>query len=680
MNPYAHILSPVQVRGKTFKTRLLQSKCSLPPQDTATLADFYVDTARNGAAMVTVWIGSYPKKNDGPTGHEPPGMAPKLKMDDPAVRDAYRDLNGRVHALGSLTSASLQSIEPEDVNISDTPNWDEIPAHGDYNSMTYHNKPGITKAGLEEMMDSFVSACVDLSSLGFDAVTFYMSYRASILCNSLSPLLNQRTDEYGGKTNAERARLTVELFRRIREACPDLIIEVQCSGEEEEPGYTVSDWLDYCRAWEGLVDMIQVRGFDGSATHVSGVNMEEHCPPNLRFAEELKKAGIHILISPVGGFGDPADIERFLAEGKTDFVSMARQFICDPHYYEKLLAGAPVEDFVPCIRCNDCHGRHRCPGNPLSLVRGETFPDKPARVKKVAVLGGGPAGMLAAITAAGRGHDVTLYEKADRLGGQLNIACVPKFKWPLREYRDYLICQTEKSGVRVLTDAAATPERIRAGGYDAVICALGSVPKRIPVPGADAPGVWLADDAMCHEDQLGRRVVVIGGATTGRETALHLAEHGHDVTMLTRMQAALFRDFHAQRAEEDLADLDPNFHYIEHCSVQSIGDGYLTAKVKRGIPHVKLGFGGACIPGHMGFDLGEGASWPVAQFDESHATTETIRLEFDSVVVSGGRTPNAELAEQFRGCAPEFYSVGDEVKPGDIRDGAGDAYRAAMLL
>ncbi len=185
---------------------------------------------------------------------------------------------------------------------------------------------------------------------------------------------------------------------------------------------------------------------------------------------------------------------------------------------------------------------------------------------------------------------------------------------------------------------------------------------------------------MCNEEKLGHRVVVIGGATTGRETALHLAEHGHDVTMLTRTQAALFRDFHAQRAEEDLANLDPNFHYIEHCSVQEIGDGYLVANVKRGIPHVKLGFGGACIPGHMGFDLGPGESWPVAEFDESHATVETVRVEFDSVVISGGRAPNRELADSFRDSAPEFYSVGDEVKPGDIRDGAEEAYRAAMRI
>ncbi len=675
MNPYSRLLSPVTVRGKQLRNRMIQAKCSLPPR-METLSDFYVNTAKNGASMVTVWVGKHMADHD-LIGEKNMlgGILPN--MNHPEVRAAYRELNDKVHAEGALTSASLMEIEPGDLAIADVPNFYDIPAHGDYRD--YRPKPGISLEALEDLIQEFVDACVDYCELGFDAVTFYMSYRASIFCNSLSPVFNLRTDKYGGKTNAERVRLTKELFTRVREACPNLIIEVQTSAEEEAPGYTVADWIEYCKAWEGLVDIIQVRGYDGSATHVSGVNMVEHCPPNLKFAEEFKKAGVDILVSPVGGFGDPVDMENALAEGKSDLFSIARQFIADPHYYEKLLAGAPVEEIVPCIRCNDCHGRHRCPSNPLSLIEGKTYAEVPEKKKKVAVLGGGPAGMRAAITAAERGHDVTLYEKADKLGGQLNIACVPDFKWPLRSHRDYLIHKTNTCGAKVLLNTPATPEAIKAEGYDAIIITLGSEPSRIPVKGADAPHVWLADDAMQNQEKLGERVVVVGGGITGRETALHLAEHGHKVTMLTRTQAALFRDFHAQRAEEDHALLQPNFSYIEHCSTTEIGDGWLTATVKHGIPKVKLGFGGFAIKGHMGFDL-IGGGWPEAQFDESNATTEDIRLEFDSVVISGGRKTNAELAEQFKDCAPEVYVVGDVVKPGDIRDGAGVAYDVAMSL
>ena len=677
MDAYSHILSPVTVRGKTLRNRLLQAKCALMPKSLDDIPDFYIRTAKTGAAMVTVAIGSYVKAVK--TGHEVPFSVFKPDMRDETTREVFRGVIDECHANGALVSASLMNIEPNDVNISDTPNWDEIPAHGDYNSMTYFNKPGISAERLEEMLQTFVDVCVDLQKIGFDAVTFYMSYRASILCNSLSPVLNQRKDKYGGDTNAERVRLTKELFERVRAACPDLIVEVQISGEEEAPGYTVADWLEYCKAWEGLADIIQVRGFDGSATHVSGVNMERHCPPNLDFARAFKAAGIDILISPVGGFGDPEDIERFIADGETDLVSIARQFIAEPDYLKKLEAGLPSEEFTPCIRCNDCHGKHRCTVNPRTLISGKKYPERPERRKRVAVIGGGPAGMLAAYTAAERGHEVVLFEKSDKLGGQLNIAAVPDFKWPLADYRDYLIRKVYASGAKVVLGTAAAPDMIKAGGYDAVICAVGSEPKNVPVEGSDAPFVYTADRAMVSGAELGKNVVVIGGATTGRETALHLAKQGHKVTMLTRSQAALFRDFHAQRAEEDMAEQEPNFSYIEHCSVEKICDGYLIAKVKNGIPKVKLGFGGFCIPGHASFDM-DGPGWPVAVFDESNAVTEELRIEFDSVVISGGRRACADLAESFRGCAAEFYTVGDGVRPGDIRDGAGDAYDAAMSL
>lgn len=128
--------------------------------------------------------------------------------------------------------------------------------------------------------------------IGFDMVTFYVSYRGSILSCSLSPLLNQRTDQYGGPSMKDRATLTLEIFRRVREACgEDFIIEVQISGSEEAPGYTEEDFLDYCALCEGLVDIFQIRGWDGSYTHVNGHNTTPENPYNLRFAEAFKNGG-----------------------------------------------------------------------------------------------------------------------------------------------------------------------------------------------------------------------------------------------------------------------------------------------------------------------------------------------------------------------------------------------------
>jgi 2,4-dienoyl-CoA reductase-like NADH-dependent reductase (Old Yellow Enzyme family)/flavin-dependent dehydrogenase len=639
---------------------------------------FYLRMANNGAGVVTFQPGTYPGR-ELDSGRRYGGLK-LMSMLDPDVRKGFKGINDKLHAMGTLSSASLMDIEPQDVGIADIPNWDEIPRTGDY-SERLHNCPGISAERLEKMLQEFIFRSKDLYSVGFDMVTFYMSYRGSILANSLSPCYNQRTDKYGGKTMAERARLTLELFSRIKKACPGLLIEVQISGEEEPPGYTVKDWLEYCKLCEGLVDIFQVRGYDGSSTHVCGHNMKPHSPPNLRYAEAFKKAGIKALVSPVGGFGDPDDIEKFLAEGKTDLVSISRYFLVDSEYGKKVAEGRG-EDITPCLLCNGCHGRHRCAVNPKASST-ISYP-KPAKSKKVAVLGGGPGGMEAALTAAERGHKVTLFEKKGVLGGQLVSADYPGFKWPIKAYRDWMSNKIAHSNIDLRLNTEATPELLKAGGYDAIICALGSVAKNVPVPGADADFVWLADEVYGHEAELGHRVVIVGGASTARETAVYLAECGHKVTMITRTQAVFFSDLHSQRAEEDACLKNPNFSYIEHATTKEIGKGYVVCDVKLGIPHVPMGFTGFVLKGDSRIRTLDGAlegpGWPVAVFDESHVTVETRRVEFDSVVVSGGRKPNAELAESFRSVAPEFYIIGDNAKVEDIRESIYSGYDAAMRL
>lgn len=227
---YEHLLSPVKIGNVTLKNHILNSKCvSSDAMEPELAGPFYEHLARNGAATVTMGVGAYPDCEGNYS-----KMAP-CHMDDPKVQQQYREIIEKVHAQGSLASASLMAIEPQNVNISDTPNWNEIPMTGDY-SMNLYDKPGISAERLEGMIQDFVHACVELQKLGFDMVTIYMSYRGSILACSLSPLLNQRTDKYGGPTMADRATLTLEIFRRIKEACgQDFLIEAQISAMEEAP-------------------------------------------------------------------------------------------------------------------------------------------------------------------------------------------------------------------------------------------------------------------------------------------------------------------------------------------------------------------------------------------------------------------------------------------------------------
>lgn len=718
---YNNILDPIKIGNVTLKNRLFSAKCIPSSQEDfeASLA-FYENFARKGAATVTFAVGTWPNCEG-----KRSGMS-SLHMDDPETSAAFKRMVDRVHSHGALCSASLMNVEPQDVAISDTPSWNDIPKNGDY-SRNFSNKRGITTERLEGMLDDFVFACKELQKLGFDMVTIYMSYRGGILACSLSPLLNQRTDKYGGPTIADRASLTLELFRRIKEACgQDFLIEAQISAVEEEPGYTLEDFLDYAKLCEGYVDIFQLRGYEGSTTHLNGYNCPKGQPLNLKFAEAFKARGIKAIVSPVGGFTDLDDIDRFIAKGKTDAVHIARGFIADEDYGVKLEGGRGA-DITPCLLCNGCHGG-TCAVNPEAgythLLSGGVSACK--TIKKTAVIGGGPAGIRAALLASKQGHEVTLFEKSDRLGGQLNCAAYPEFKWPLNDYREWLIREIEKSPVDVRLGTEATEEKLK--GFDAIIAAPGSVPALIPVPGADSDKVWTVDDVYGNEDKLGKRVVVVGGSGSGRETALYLAECGHQVTMLTRSEAMLYDDMHAKRACEIRFETQPNFCVIEYATTKEIGEGYLICDVKRGIlkapdmfnggqngpvgsgpsdpgghsePGGPGGPGGPGSPGGPGMDINKmpeavnlstmnGRVPPEvkaeqrhhgffgARADESKATIETLRLEFDSVVVSGGRT--CVNAEAFKSLAPEVYIIGDAVNPGDVKDCTATAYAAAMAL
>ncbi len=735
---YERILSPITIGNIRLKSRLTHAKSSGGLDGTETQFEkstrYFTNLAQNGVALVCMIVGTWPDCEGKRS------VMSRLNMDDPAIQAGFTKMIDEVHKYGTLCTASLMNVEPQELNISHLDKWD-FDFQGDYNP-NFKNKPEISAERIEGMIDDFVYQCSELKRIGFDGVTFYMSYRASILANAISPVLNQRKDQWGGDTLEQRARLPLTIFRRVKEACgQDFLIEIQTSAEEEQPGYDVEYWLDFCKLCEGLVDIFQIRGLEGSYTHVSGYNSSRESPWNLQFAEKFKARGIKGLVAPVGGFGDPDVMERVLAEGKTDLISMARQYMADTALGEKLREGRG-EDVTPCLRCmGKCN---RCTVNPyVALVTEPDLFHPSGERKKVAVVGGGAAGMRAAFTAAENGHDVTLYEKSDILGGQMNIAGMPDFKWNLHDYRDWMVRQLQKSGAKVCMNTEATPEIIRNGGYDALILAMGSVPKTVPVPGGDTPGVYLVDDAFKHEAELGQKVVVVGGGASGKECALYLARQGHDVTLLTRRQAVFAENNHCIWAVEKTYRQQENLHVAEFASTLEIGKDYVVADVKTNYPRRKLTFNGVMEmlqaeesrptyidgflypeypPERMMFgpppkDKEEKMTTPLPagngmqpideNLDEktkadmargSHGTgfahePEVIptiaeediiwahnRYDCDSVVVSGGRRSLVKEAEAFRGAAPKIYVVGDNVKPGSIQECTNTAFAAVMDL
>ena len=675
---YSHILSPIKIGNVILKNRLLSST-SLPhflmgpetyPSDPVML--YQTGLARNGAAIVTTSDWSYPLQRQcgGDGGH-----FPQFDLEDPSVQNYMNQLSDGIHFYQSLASVAIMPLPPKGYGVVKAEHgtmWpNELPefmpppdsppvSHDAPDEIVAPLMPPVEQLGpkqMQQMIDTYVKVAKTYQGFGFDMITIHMAYNGTILAQFLSPLSNTRTDEYGGSVE-NRARFPLAFCSAIKEACgQDFLIEVQLSGEEGPGGITIADTVAFAKMAEGVIDILQIRAADGDLSHPTGFN-SDRTPVTLRVAEAIKQSGAKIVTAPIGGFQNPENIEKYIAEGKTDMVAAARAFFCDPDYYEKIVSGRG-EDVVPCIRCNRCHGLGMegpwlsvCSVNPklgLGHKLERMIPAVPKQHKRVAVIGGGPAGMNAAIVAAKRGHLVTLYEKKDMLGGQLVQAGTASFKWPIRDFKNYLIRQLDQAGVSVRLGVSADPAQIAAAGYDVVIAALGAIPALPPVDGIMGKngqltkGVWDPISVYGNEHKLGKRVIVIGGAEIGTETALYLEEHGHKVTVLTR-QRSLAQEanrVHYYTSFQDYWETRESFSYITNATTTCVAPGQVWYRDRSGAQQL---------------------------------------LECDSIVACGGMQPQQDPALDFSGTADEVFLIGDCREIGNIQKAMRNSFAVASML
>ncbi len=518
-----------------------------------------------------------------------------------------------------------------------------------------------TREDMEEIAALFAEYAHWAQIANFDGILLH--YGHGWLFNYfLSPLTNHRRDEFGGSVE-NRCRFPLMVIRAIREAVGDsLLIELRINGSDAvEGGITPEDCAEQLKIFEPYIDMAHITcghridALTRPKMHPTGFHPMAH---NAWASEIVKKSGVNIPIGLVGGVYDPAVAEDVLAKGQADYVLMARSAMADPELVKKAKEGRE-DDIRPCLRCNYCmdHGRRvalskdlhllaypsydrQCMTNPMQFQSAQKLRIAPAeRSKKVAVIGGGVAGMNAAISCADRGHSVVLYEKTDRLGGQALLSDPMWFKKEMKLFHEYLERQVKKRpAITVVYNTTATREMVEENDFDAVIVAVGAEQIVPPIPGVEK--AMMSFDVFGHEDRVGKRVVIIGGGAIGVELAIHLNGLGHESTIVEMTEHIA--------AKAQLTERTDYLTWLEKSGVKTLVGTACTEITDRGV-RVKNADG--------------------EQF-----------LEADTVIIAAGTRALEKERDQFADVAFDVISVGDCVKTSSIVHATHTGFDAGLTL
>jgi len=523
-------IGPMELRNRIVLPAIGTCFASFEGEITDRSINYYAARARGGAGLIIL-------EN---TIVHPSGKAftiPALYADSFIPR--LRDLANAVHAEGAKIFVQLAH---QGRQMSSAITGSPLLAPSPIPSPMYREMPKeMTKEDIEEIVEAFGAAAKRAKEAGCDGVELHGAH-GYLIHTFMSPRSNKRTDEYGGSLSG-RLRFALDIIDRVRAKCGrDFPICFRISCEEMiEGGLTADEVIIICRlvAYAGVDALSISRGSDDYRWYV---------PPfghpialNAEFAGRVKRA-VDIPVMVAGRIHDPLVAENVLEEGKSDLIAMGRALIADPDLPRKAQA-AQLEDIIPCIACNQgcLNGlftllRLTCVLNPTVGREKEMALIPAERRKKVLVAGGGPAGLEAARVADQRGHEVTLYEKTSKLGGQFNLAAVPPRKQEFAKAIQYLSTQVGKAGVKVELGQEVTPELVDEVKPDVVIVATGGRPI-IPmdVPGVDKPIVATPHDILAGKVNIGDRVVILGGGALGCETAEYVGEQGaKEITITTR--------------------------------------------------------------------------------------------------------------------------------------------------
>ncbi len=585
MSQFKYLYSPLKIGSVTVPNRVVFSAhlTNLSENNLVgeRLINYYAERAKGGCGLIIT-----EEQSVHPTDH---AYEPLIHAFHEEVIAGYRKLTEKVHSYGSKIFAQINHNGMQCSGMySRLPVWGPSPV---YDPIHREMPKEMEHEDIQEVIDGYVRVLGYVKAGGFDGAELQSSH-SSIIRQFFSPYYNRRTDKYGGSFE-NRLRFAIELIEALRAAYGrELVLGIRLCGDELIPqGLTLADVCKIAQALEktGLLDYINTS--IGEFHHLYMVEGSMHTPPGYQlYISSAIRQAVELPVFATGRIKDPVQAEQVLVEGHADMVGVVRGQISDPEFAIKGREGR-IDEIKLCLSCNqECIGKMGI-NLPLACIQNPavghekklgigTITLSPRR-KRIAVVGGGPAGLEVAKTAAQRGHQVTLYEKNRELGGQVNLAV----KVPNRaEFGDIVRNQLnvifKLPNLEICTGMEASAEMLLAKNYDAVVIATGSNPGPRFLPGANLPHVLDVWQVLKGEGQIGQKVVVIDGLGFHQATSVAelLAESGREVEFLTGglyaggdLGLTLDLEMWSSRSRKLGITLTPNVY------IQEIGPDYVQA-------------------------------------------------------------------------------------------------------
>ena len=668
---YPHLNEPLRLGGNMYQNRLFASPQDYPGLTaegflTEEASYFYERKALGGFSSVCV--GDFMLDPDFGRSHpfQMRGLDPRGKVNLTRVATAIKrhgaaasiELNGA----GDIANPMLYPAGSEPIAYGPS-------AYIRYDGVEVRE---MTEEQIEAMIQRYADGAAFAVQCGYNHLLIHGGHGWEIH-QFMSPTSNHRTDRWGGSLE-NRMRLPLAIIDAIRKEVGRRVpIEFRMSGAEFIPnGYSLDEGVAMAQLLDGKVDLIHV-----SAGHHEVTEGMMHTHPtlfmpdgvNLNLAAEIKKH-VKTPVATVGAHTALDAMEEILASGQADVIALGRQSLADPDLPLKARLGKP-EDVTTCMRCFNCFnnsvvdGVFYCAANPeIGREEAAMYTPAPRFSKKVLVIGGGPGGMQCALTAAQRGHQVTLVEKTNRLGGCLLCEEGVPFKANLMRYLKGLAGKVQREpGIEVITNFEATPGWAAQQNADVVVTAVGSKPFIIPLPGIEK--AQIADDVYMKPELAGQNVVIIGGGLVGLESGIFLAQQGRDVTVVEAAPATVATPPAPPASGEEPKGM-PGLMHLPAGFPLVHGDALSLELAK--LPNMQV----LCSTKAVRV---EDAGLVVCGPDGAERL-----IEGDTVICAAGQSPLWDLGQSFRLCAPEFYQIGDCVAPANIYEATSKGYQIAMDL